>query len=636
MSAGTAAPDVDVVAALAALGKRRLVLAIHDASFPATAGADPGRGTPYSAAGCEFVRFVRRLGFNGLMLGPPGVTSRVNPSPYDGSLFSRNPLDIDFATLVGDSLFAGFAAPCALPDAEQAAGRGRVQYTAAFDAQGECLERLHAAVIAARTRGDARVRPVDRALATFRASHADWLEDDALYFALAARHGHAHHRDWPDARDRELMRPHRRAGEAARVREQVLRRELARPIERHALGQLIVHRQHDAFRDAVRHMGLRLYADLQVGLSPCDIWQHEHLFLSGYLLGAPPSRTNPAGQPWGYRVLDPDLLRAPDRGSGPALDFMRRRIGKLLAESDGLRVDHPHGLVCPWVYRADDPDPYHAVCTGARLFASPALADHPQLARYAIARPGQLADDAMLPRHADGWVRELDDGQVARYGALFDVLASVVHAGGSEREDLVCEVLSTCPYPLARVMARYGVGRFRVTQKADLHDPGDVYRSENARPEDWIMVGNHDTAPIRALARQWIGSGESRARAQYLAHRLCPDGGAHALAASLAGDAGRLVEAQFADAFASQAAQVLVFFPDLLGLEETYNRPGVVHAENWSLRVPADFAASHPVRAARGDAVDLRRVLALALRARGAGFAHAHRELLARLGSPVS
>jgi hypothetical protein len=49
------------------------------------------------------------------------------------------------------------------------------------------------------------------------------------------------------------------------------------------------------------------------------------------------------------------------------------------------------------------------------------------------------------------------------------------------------------------------------------------------------------------------------------------------------------------------------------------------------LRVPADFAASHARRSARGEAVDLRRVLALALHARGAGFMAAHRALLARL-----
>ena len=80
--------------ALALLGKRRLILAIHDGSFPADPEEDLGRGTPYSRGGGRFVRFVRSLGFNTLQLGPQGLTTRGNPSPYDGTIFSRNSLSI--------------------------------------------------------------------------------------------------------------------------------------------------------------------------------------------------------------------------------------------------------------------------------------------------------------------------------------------------------------------------------------------------------------------------------------------------------------------------------------------------------------------------------------------------------------
>ncbi|MEJ2622764.1 MAG: hypothetical protein P8163_21750, partial [Candidatus Thiodiazotropha sp.] len=39
-------------------------------------------------------------------------------------------------------------------------------------------------------------------------------------------------------------------------------------------------------------------------------------------------------------------------------------------------------------------------------------------------------------------------------------------------------------------------------------------------PEDWIMVGNHDTPPIWRLARQWLDEGQARRQADYLAWRL--------------------------------------------------------------------------------------------------------------------
>src|SRR5262249_4337123 len=154
------------------------------------------------------------------------------------------------------------------------------------------------------------------------------------------------------------------------------------------------------------------------------------------------------------------------------------RIDKAFAEYDGLRIDHPHGLVCPWVYRADAEDPALAVQEGARLHESPDLPDHPALARHAIARPAQL--DPAPRRYHDAWVRALEADQVARYALLFDAIAGAAGRHGRSMADLSCEVLSTMPLPLGRVLERHGLGRWRVAQKADLDDPADVYRAENA------------------------------------------------------------------------------------------------------------------------------------------------------------
>ena len=65
-----------VVAALRALGIERLVLAIHDVSFPSAAAEDVGRGSPYSSGGRAFLDFAASLGFDGIQLGPQGQTSR--------------------------------------------------------------------------------------------------------------------------------------------------------------------------------------------------------------------------------------------------------------------------------------------------------------------------------------------------------------------------------------------------------------------------------------------------------------------------------------------------------------------------------------------------------------------------------
>ena len=95
-----AAHQAVVAEALQALGIARLQLAIHDASFPAGAD-DPGRGSPYSEAARGFFGFARALGFTGVQLGPQGLTTRDNPSPYDAMLFSREPASIHVAPLLG-------------------------------------------------------------------------------------------------------------------------------------------------------------------------------------------------------------------------------------------------------------------------------------------------------------------------------------------------------------------------------------------------------------------------------------------------------------------------------------------------------------------------------------------------------
>jgi hypothetical protein len=283
-----------------------------------------------------------------------------------------------------------------------------------------------------------------------------------------------------------------------------------------------------------------------------------------------------------------------------------------------------------WVYRAGAADAHAAVRAGARLFSSPDLPDHPELSTWAIALSEQL--ERGQPRHADGWVRELTPAQVRRYATLLDAVLEAVRSHGGEQADVLCEVLSTQPYPLARVMAQHRLGRFRVTQKADLGNPADVYRSENAQPPDWVMLGNHDTPPIWRLAQAWCQSGASLAQAQYLAERLVPRGEEReAFARTLAEDPGALVQAKLADLFACPAQHVMVFFADLLGLTEVYNAPGTVGAHNWSLRVTPDFTAAYRERLSRARALDLPRALVLALRARGPDFAAAHAELISAL-----
>ncbi len=585
-----------VRAALSQLGVRRMVVAIHDASFPALPDEDLGRGAPFSRGGQALLTLLSALGFDAVQLGPQGEMSRDNPSPYDTTIMSRTPLSLSLSGYVA----AGWLDAATFDALVQRRPEGdamRVAHRHAFDAQRRALTEIYRRHRQRLAAGDAEARDVAARVAAFRAGERSWLEPYALYAVLCREHGTDWFHDWPSPLDRQLYAPEPAQRAAAEARRRALLERHAGAIDAYAFEQLLAHEQHAELRRFARDRGLSLYADCQIGMGGPDMWHNEALFLRRYALGAPPSRTNPEGQPWGYAVLDP---------AGDPLRFIRERMGKLFRELDAVRLDHPHGLVCPWVYRTDAPDLLRSVQHGARLFSSPDLPDHPDLARYAIVRPEQL--DRSQPRHADGWVRALSPAQIDRYAVLIDAIVACARDNGRTTRDLLCEVLSTCPHPLARVMERHGLGRFRVTQKANLDDPSDGYRSDNARPEDWIMVGTHDTRTLWSLVDSWPDDERAR-QARFLAGVLQLD------PAELS-DPRQLAHAKFAELFSCAAENVMIFFADLFGYRQRYNRPGTVDDHNWRLRVPPDFHDRYQRDAEALRALDLRRALALALRAR--------------------
>ncbi|HWN68402.1 MAG TPA: 4-alpha-glucanotransferase, partial [Haliangium sp.] len=207
-------PSGDIAAALDLLDKHRLVLSIHDASFPAAPGEDLGRGSPYTRGGLAFLAFARSLGFDGVQLGPQGQTSRGNPSPYDGTLFSRNLLSLDLHALANDAAWGGLVGRDVLTRiaAENPRSDGlRTAHAHAHDACHAVLADAYRAFATRRAAGDPAVAPLAEALREFTARHHAWLRADALYHALTAHHAGAHHRDWPaegDHRfDAALMAP---------------------------------------------------------------------------------------------------------------------------------------------------------------------------------------------------------------------------------------------------------------------------------------------------------------------------------------------------------------------------------------------------------------------------------------------
>src|SRR5690606_31382232 len=353
-----------------------------------------------------------RLGFSGVQLGPMGQTSADNASPYDGTLFAQNLLDLWLPMLVDGPL--GGLLPERIADMllTQAPpeGRARVDHPRVHAAQRAALELAWTSFSRMRERGEAGHLPLDQ-IDAFAEANRTWLEPHALYEHLCRVHHAGWWRQWNDAQgrphpDQRLYAP--APGEASQQAERrtALLTEAKAGLGFHAFTQWVLSAQHRALRQYLGRLGLTLFGDLQIGPSEEDGWAWRRAFLQDYLLGAPPSRTNPEGQPWGYPVPDPEQWEDGQGGPGPAQQMLRLRMERMLEAYDGVRIDHPHGWVCPWVYVAGALDPLRAVQQGARLYSSPDLFGHPTLARLALVSKEQLAGDG-TPRYADDWVRSL-------------------------------------------------------------------------------------------------------------------------------------------------------------------------------------------------------------------------------------
>lgn len=573
----------------------RLILQIHNSCFPSDPDEDIGRGSPYTAGANRFFEWVSQQRFDGVQLGPLGMTSRGNKSPYDATLFSRNPLDLPFKRFFEE-------------------GRISRQTWESIHLRSSSREKPYSQIYEACQQAIAeialRASATDRESASeFLDSHHAWLIPDGLFDSLCQEHGSESWLEWNSSTqgefDQRLFSAQASDTNAAKTRLAELKEGYAQSIEDYALIQWLLCQEHQALRTRLKELRLSLYGDLQVGFSQRDTWANQSLFLPGYLMGAPPSRTNPIGQPWGYPVLDPTQFGTPE-APGPALLFVRNRIQRLLGECDGVRIDHPHGWIEPWVYKANQEDPFRAVQQGARLYSSPDDSRHPELIHYSIARPEQI--DGSVPLYADGHVKSLDDQQVTRYSKQIAEIVTQLPQEGRVSELVACEVLSTLPYPIKRVIEQYGLGRFRVTQKLNLTDPQDVYRIENSEPQDWIMLGTHDTPSIWELARKWCQGPEAAVWSKYLSGLSGAQSEIENLSTATP-HPGSLVNGCFTAILKSKAQQVAVFFPDLFGIEQRYNEPGLVSDHNWSLRVPHDFEAFYDLQLKSGNALDIKRCL---------------------------
>jgi 4-alpha-glucanotransferase len=273
--------------------------------------------------------WLRDGGFSRLMVLPLGTVQRGETSPYSAtSTLSIDPVYVatrdveDFTRAGGEAALA--------PETRCALDESRRSRTVAYDlvrrAKYEALDLAFRHFYRQEWQ-----QQTDRARALREYIHREraWLDDYALFLALADTRGNQSWRDWPAAlRDREPE-----ALDAARS-------ELSAEIVRHSYWQWLAEAQWQRSRAEARALGVAIYGDLPfvAHMQSPEVWARASEFMLDVSAGVPPDAFSETGQDWGLPTYRWDAIAA----SGYSWTFQRGR--RMAALYDGLRVDHVIGI----------------------------------------------------------------------------------------------------------------------------------------------------------------------------------------------------------------------------------------------------------------------------------------------------
>lgn len=267
-----------------------------------------------------------------LPLGPTGFAD----SPYAAfSAFAGNPLLISLQRLQDEGWLGweDFVDYPFLPEE-------RVDYGALIPAKMDVLRRAYERW---KAQGDAQTR---QALEAFRAEHAFWLEDFALFMALKRAYGGRAWVEW----DADIAS--RRGDALKRARE-----DLVDEVEFQVFLQFCFVTQWMDLKRGANAQGILIMGDMPIFVAhdSADVWAHPEMFHLDdtghprFVAGVPPDYFSPTGQRWGNPVYRWEVMRR------QGYRWWVERFRWILQMVDMVRVDHFRGFCAYWQVPASEP-----------------------------------------------------------------------------------------------------------------------------------------------------------------------------------------------------------------------------------------------------------------------------------------
>lgn len=354
---------------------RRSGILLHLTSLPGSHGCGD-----LGPAARHFVDWLAAAGQKLWQILPTGPVGPGN-SPYMSvSAFAGNPLLVDltelgqFGWLTADELAFDDPAPT------------RVNYARTREFKLDRLQR------AARRFLEAGQPGATEDFAAFKAEHADWVEDYALFMAIEEAHPGLTWSRWPEA----LARREPSALREARSR-LAFRVDFWRFVQWRFFRQWAVVKRHAA--DA----GIALLGDIPIFVAhhSAEVWSQPDMFdldedlEPRTVAGVPPDFYSATGQRWGNPLYRWDNMEQ------DGFAWWIHRVRRAFELVDVARVDHFRGFAGYWEIPANEPTAINGQwrsAPGRRLFAAVRAA----LGRLPIVAEdlGVITDDVVALREA--------------------------------------------------------------------------------------------------------------------------------------------------------------------------------------------------------------------------------------------
>ncbi len=340
-----------------AIGTDQRIAITHGSVFPA-AGRDSFVGSPYGEGATRWINFLKLYGFNGNQLGPNGMIlyDDKNYSPYNSSALNENFLFIDlkplttekYGKILSEESYEKLTIPADADDKNYRLSNFAEAKYVYFQALNESYKNFKANL----AKGQPEAIQLNKEFEEFKAQKGKQTEEEGLYRVLSTLYGDEDCDNWPEY-DSDLMILTRQDNIKAKKHYASLIKRFHKSIEEYQFEQFIVTKQikeNKEFRDGI---GFTYFSDLLVGCSKMDYWRYKEAFLKGYYMGAPADDATKPHQTWGIHVINPQKLFIDKDQLNIGGEFLREKLRHALENCENIRIDHPMGMIEPFVYRGD-------------------------------------------------------------------------------------------------------------------------------------------------------------------------------------------------------------------------------------------------------------------------------------------